>query len=112
MLTTTLDGGKYDTLIHEFLWEYRFGAKNQNEIGLPLRITDFGGSRGRESGAGDLEVDVKHNLSYNLDTGNILSVGAEVIIPTGNDELGFGGGSIVFEPCLSWGRRRPRAIPG
>ena len=107
VLTTTLDGGDPDTLIHEFLWEYRFGARNQIEIALPLQVTDFGGAQGREGGAGDLEVGLKRNLGYNLDTGNIFSVGAEFILPTGDDELGFGGGTAVFEPYVSWGRMLP-----
>ena len=107
VLTTTLGGGGQDTFIHEFLWEYRFGARNQIEIGLPFQVTDFGGAQGREGGAGDLEVGLKRNLSYNLDTGNIFSVGAEVILPTGDDELGFGGGSAAFEPYVSWGKMLP-----
>ena len=89
------------------MWEYRFGARNQIEIALPFQITDFGGTQGREGGAGDLEVGLKRNLSYNLDTGNIFSVGAEVILPTGNDEFGFGGGTTVFEPYISWGKILP-----
>lgn len=107
VLTTWLEGGDTETFIHEFLWEYRFGARNQIEIALPLQITDFGGTQGREGGAGDLEIGLKRNLGSNLDTGNIFSVGAEVILPTGDDELGFGGGSALFEPYFSWGRLLP-----
>ena len=107
VLTTTLDGGDQDTFVHEFLWEYRFGAQNQIEIALPFQITDFGGTQGREGGAGDLEVGLKRNLHYNLDTGNIFSVGAEVIVPTGDEERGFGGGSTIFEPYITWGKMLP-----
>ncbi len=107
VLTTWLEGGDRNTLIHEFLWEYRFGARNQIEIAMPFQVTDFGGDQGRELGAGDLEVGLKRNLSYNLDTGNIVSVGAELILPTGNDDLGFGKGSAVFEPYISWGKMLP-----
>ena len=34
-------------------------------------------------------------------------MGAEVIVPTGNEELGFGGGSTIFEPYISWGKMLP-----
>ena len=54
---------------------------------MPFQITDFGGALGREGGTGDLEIGLKRNLGYNLDTGNIFSVGAEVIVPTGDDEV-------------------------
>ena len=59
VLTTWLEGGDRNTFIHEFLWEYRFGAQNQIEIALPFQVTDFGGEQGRQGGTGDLEIGLK-----------------------------------------------------
>ena len=107
VLTTTLGDGDQDTFIHEFLWEYRFGAQNQIEIALPFQVTDFGGALGRRGGTGDLEIGLKRNLGYNLETGNIFSVGAELIVPTGDEALGFGGGTYRVEPYVTWGKMLP-----
>lgn len=107
VLTTWLEGGDRNTFIHEFLWEYRFGAQNQIEIALPFQVTNFGGEQGRQGGTGDLEIGLKRNLSYNMDTGNIYSVGAELIVPAGDDALGFGGGTYKFEPYFAYGKLLP-----
>ncbi len=107
VLTTTMQGEGRDSLTHEFLWEYRIGAKNQIEIAVPLQLADFGGSDDLHGGIGDLEVGFKRNLSYNLASGHILSVGAELVVPTGDETRGFGKGTAVFEPYVSWGKLLP-----
>ena len=108
VITTTIQGGGQDRVTHEFLWEHRFGARNQMEISVPLEIADFGGPEGRLGRLGDLSVGVKHNISYNRERGTILSVGGELILPTGDDELGFGNGTTVFESYVAWGKLLPR----
>ena len=107
VITTTIQAEGQNSLSHEFLWEHRFGARNQMEISVPLEIADFGGSEDYIGRLGDLSVGVKHNISYNTDRGTILSVGGELILPTGDDELGFGKGTAVFESYVAWGKILP-----
>ncbi|SVA50556.1 uncharacterized protein METZ01_LOCUS103410 [marine metagenome] len=108
VITTTIQGEGQDSLTHELLWEYRFGARSQIEISLPLHIAELKGTEGREKGFGDLELGLKHNLKYDKQRGTILSVGGELILPSGDDSRGFGKGTAVFEPYVAWGKILPR----
>jgi hypothetical protein len=62
-----------------FVYEKRFGPRGQLEIGIP-----FSSIR-------------KQNLYANVDSGFIFSLLGEVVLPTGNERRGLGGGSFVFE---------------
>ena len=108
VITTSIQGEGQDRLTHEFLWEQRFGARNQIEISVPLQIAETGGSAGRVTRLGDLAVGVKHNLRYNIERGTIVSVGAELVLPTGDETLGLGSGTTVFEPGITWAKILPR----
>lgn len=108
VITTTVQSEGQNRLTHEFLWEQRFGARNQIEISVPLEIADFGGSEDYIGRLGDLAVGVKHNIRYDIVRGTILSVGGELILPTGDDALGFGKGTTIFESYVSWGKLLPR----
>ena len=90
----------------EFLYEKRFGPQTQIEISLPLLSLDTVSS-GRETRLGDLALGIKQNLHHNLERGSIFSVGAEVVLPTGNDTLGFGKGTTILEPYVAYGQMLP-----
>ena len=47
---------------------------------------------------GDIAFAVKHTLFHSFEKGRIVSVAGELILPTGDAELGFGNGTTVFEP--------------
>ena len=42
-----------------------------------------------------------HVLTHSLERGNILSAGAEVVFPSGDEDDGLGKGTTVFEPYLA-----------
>ena len=108
VITTTLVGEGLDSISHEFLWEQRFGPLNQIEIKIPITRADLGEPNGWQSGAGDLSVGVKHTLRHSLERGAILSIGGEVVLPTGDETKGFGKGSTVIESFVLYGKMLPR----
>jgi hypothetical protein len=108
VITTTLVTEGLDALSHEFTWEQRFGPLNQIELSIPITRADLGEPDGWKSGAGDLAVGVKHTLRHSLERGAILSVGGELVLPTGNDRDGFGKGTTVLETLIMYGKLLPR----
>jgi mono/diheme cytochrome c family protein len=104
--TTVVTEGN-NSLEHNFLWEQRFGARSQMEISLPVIRADLGEPRGRESGVGDLAVGVKHALRHSLDNGSIFSIGGEIVLPTGDEDKGFGSGTTILEPYMAYGKLLP-----
>jgi hypothetical protein len=108
VITTTLIGEGPDSISHEFLWEQRFGPLNQIELKIPITRADLGEPDGWRSGAGDLSIGVKHTLRHSLDRGAILSVGGELVLPTGDETNGFGTGTTVFESFVLYGKILPR----
>jgi len=92
----------------KFIWEQRIGPRGQIEVGLPWLREDLGGTLGHEGGIGDLGLAYKHAIYHSLDTGSILSVGAELVLPTGDEARGFGKGTTVVEPFLLFGKMLPR----
>jgi hypothetical protein len=104
VVTTTADeGGK--AVVNKFLYEKRFGARSMIEVMLPFSMREIGNDK--EYGIGDLALGVKHTLYHNLDNGAIFSGGAEIILPTGDDDKGFGKGTTVFEPFFTYGQLLP-----
>ncbi|MFW6083619.1 MAG: c-type cytochrome [Gemmatimonadota bacterium] len=100
-------------VMNEFVYERRFGARNQVELVVPFGFLDRTGDGvnsaddGWTGGLGDVGVGVKRALLHSLDSGSILSVGGEIFLPTGDEEDGFGKGTTVFEPFLSVGQILP-----
>ena len=104
VITTTIVTEGNDSLEHEFLWEQRFATRNQMEIKLPIARADLGDPEGWESGAGDLAVAVKHVLHHDHERGGILSIGGELVLPTGDETRGFGSGTTVLESFVTYGK--------
>lgn len=94
-------------LEQEFVYEKRFGARSQIEVSLPWVREDLGAPDGTEGGIGDLTLAFKHAIYHSLDTGSILSVGGEVILPSGDESRGFGKGTVALEPYVLFGRMLP-----
>ncbi len=90
----------------EFVYEKRFGPRNQIEIKLPFQTTRANGAW--NGGAGDLALGFKRALSHNLDRGYIVSLAGEVILPTGDGAAGLSKDTVVFESFVSYGQILPR----
>jgi hypothetical protein len=102
-----------DRISGEIVYEQRFGSRNQVEIKLPfgwseMTVTgDSGHMTDWASSLGDVAVSVKRAIYHNLKGGSIFSAAAEIILPTGDEARGFGKGTLVFEPFVSFGQILP-----
>lgn len=106
VLSTGLAAEGEGDVASKLVYERRFGARNQVELVVPFGFAETSGS-GWASGVGDLGVAVKRALFHSLESGRILSVTGEVVLPTGNDAKGFSKGTTVFEPFVSFGQILP-----
>jgi hypothetical protein len=50
----------------------------------------------------------KRTLAHSLERGGVFSMSAEVVLPTGSERRGLGGGVTVFEPFATYGQLLPR----
>ena len=103
LLTTSIQKGDTHEFTNEFLYERRFGARNQFEVAIPLTVQGAEGSRSFR-GLGDVAIAVKRVLFHSVNTGTIVSLGGEVVLPTGKEGEGLGGGVMKFEPFVSAGQ--------
>ena len=95
------------SVVTKFIYEKRFGPLNQFEVIVPLSTVDSA-SRGYSTGVGDIALEYKRTIAHSLARGNILSVTGEIVLPTGSQEKGLGGGTAVFEPFVTFGQVLPR----
>ncbi|MGK7311125.1 MAG: c-type cytochrome [Candidatus Longimicrobiales bacterium M2_2A_002] len=93
-------------LSQEIVYESRFGARSQWELVVPYAVREdpAGGWTG---GLGDIAFGIKHALWHNAESGSILSVTGEVILPLGDEDDGVGSGTTIFEPFVSFGQLLP-----
>jgi mono/diheme cytochrome c family protein len=103
VLTTTVNATGAGHVGNEVLYEQRLGSRTQYELVVPLLLQQ-GAAGGWERGLGDVAVAVKHVLMHSLDRGHILSAAGEIVLPTGKESLGLGGGVTVFEPFVAFGQ--------
>lgn len=94
------------SVVTKFIYERRFGPMNQVEIIVPLSSVDAA-TAGQSMGLGDIALEYKRVLTHSLARGNIASVTAEFLLPTGNADKGLGGDSAVFEPFVTFGQVLP-----
>ncbi len=83
-------------LTSTIVYERRIGARNQWEVAIPVALQQ--GSDKRWSGlhVADVELAVKRALVHDADRGHIFSAGLELILPTGDRQLGVGDGTLVY----------------
>lgn len=103
----SLDGP--GSISNEFVYETRLGAASQLEIAVPFVVQEIGegAERNWASGVGDIVVGLKRAFFHSLKSGSILSAAAELKIPTGDEERGFGSGTTAFEGFVSHGQALP-----
>jgi hypothetical protein len=102
VLSTTIASG---TFVNEFLYERRIGARTQYEVKVPVAVQE--GDAGWRRGLGDVAAALKHAFHHNLESGRILAAAAEIVLPTGKETEGLGGGITVFEPFAAFGQLLP-----
>lgn len=106
LLTTAVSRFGGAAVGNNLVYEHRIGARAQWEMSVPIELqhTDAGGW-GR--GLGDVAIAIKHALFHDVDRGSIVSLGTEVLLPTGKESAGFGKGVTIFEPFVSVGQILP-----
>jgi hypothetical protein len=83
------------------VYERRLGRRAMYEVGIPFYNWDFQTSR--DSEIGDVAVAVKYAAYASATAPRIVSFGLEATLPTGQLYLGFGKGTVVFEPFIAAG---------
>lgn len=100
--TTTEGEG---AVINRFYYERRFGPRTMVEVILPIVAREMPQPDGSwNAGIGDITLAGKHAVWHDVDAGSIVSIAAEVKLPTGNSDEGLGTGSTVFEPYVAYGQ--------
>ena len=98
-----------DKISNKLVYERRIGARNQVEIVVPYGWSEIAKSNGGNStewtsSVGDVRLAAKRVLFHSMKSMSIFSAGGEVILPTGDEDEGFGNGTTVFEPYLAYGK--------
>ena len=111
VITTGLNVQGAPGVSNEFAFEKRYGKRNQLEVAIPFSFDH--GTGHWLGGIGDVAIGWKRVLLANLNSGTILSVQGEVVLPTGNRARGFGTGTTAFGSFLSFGTNaaRPHLLP-
>jgi len=84
------------------IYEHRLGSSAMWEVQIPYAFTND--SENWSAAFGDLALGYKQKVFHSLDTGSIVSVGGELIAPTGNPAIGTGGESTIFEVFGAYGQ--------
>ena len=90
-----------------FVYERRFGARNQIELKLPLATGQDANGVWR-GGAGDIAIGFKRAVAHSLEKGFIFALAGEVVLPSGDESAGLSKTTPVFEPFASFGLMLPR----
>jgi hypothetical protein len=90
-----------------FVYERRFGARNQYEVNVPFTLQQAEPNGGWAQGLGDIAVAVKRALYHDVRRGTIVSAGEEITLPTGKQGEGLGSGFTTFESWAAVGQVLP-----
>jgi mono/diheme cytochrome c family protein len=107
VLTTAIDAEGTGLITSKIVYEQRVGARNQFEIVVPFGWQKTSAEAGKSDWSsilGDLAVGVKRAFYHSSQRGSIFSAGAELVMPTGDEARGFGKGTFVLEPFISFGQ--------
>lgn len=107
VITVDVNSNREDDVRLELLFEKRIGPGSQVELDVPFRAREQPPRGATNAGIGDVSLGLKHVLAHSLERGNIVSLGAEVVLPTGDEDRDLGTGTTVFEPYLAAGQILP-----
>jgi mono/diheme cytochrome c family protein len=107
VLTTTVATRTSTTVANQVAYEHRVGPRSQYELVVPFDVRQRP-TGGWSRGLGDVAIAFKHALLHDLRRGSIVSAGGEVVLPTGKEQDGLGGGVTIFEPFVAFGQILPR----
>jgi len=113
LFTSQIKTAGNDRIYNKLIYEKRIGARNQIEIAVPFgwsqhSVSDDVNDREWQSSIGDIALSGKRVLYASLDTGAIVSLGGELLLPTGDQKKGFGNGTAVVEPYIAYGQLLPK----
>jgi Cytochrome C oxidase, cbb3-type, subunit III len=107
VMTTTVETHAPRGVSNQFVYERRIGARDQIEIAVPVDARAGAANTSWSGGIGDVAIALKHVLFHSTASGRILSAGAEVSLPTGDRDTGFGTGTTIVEPFVAFGQMLP-----
>lgn len=92
-----------------FVYEKRFGPRNQIEIKLPLGASKTGGNSGDAwtGGVGDPALGFKRAVAHSLERGYIVSLSGEISFPIGSITAGLSKDTTVLESFVTYGQLLP-----
>ena len=106
LFITSAATGSPGEVANTMIYEKRVGARSQIEVIVPFSSIEAE-TGGWGTGIGDIALGAKSTLFHNRGSGTIFSVGAEVGLPTGNADRGFGSGHTTVEGFLAFGQGLP-----
>ncbi|MGD8427424.1 MAG: cytochrome c [Balneolaceae bacterium] len=107
VVSSSIDVEGEGSVMNKIVYEKRIGARNQFELVVPFGFRQDPGGNWNGGQLGDLALGFKRALYHNFSSGTIFSVTGEVILPTGDRLTGFGKGTTIIEPFLSFGQILP-----
>jgi mono/diheme cytochrome c family protein len=102
VITTGVNVQGAPGVTNELGFEKRYGKRNQLEVAIPFSFDHSG--TGWQGGVGDIAIGWKRVLLSNLQSGTIVALQGEVVLPTGNRARGFGSGTTTFGTFASFGQ--------
>jgi len=110
--TSTFNTQGNAKIVNKLIYERRIGARSQWEIVIPfgwneLPVPETEGGTDWKAGLGDVALSAKHVFFASLESGSILSLGGEILFPSGDEDKGLGNGTTVFEPYITFGQILP-----
>jgi hypothetical protein len=95
-----------------FVYEQRFGPRSMFEVVIPygwaeVPSTSGAGATDWVSGFGDLVLGLKHAAYHSAVSGTIFALGAEIVLPTGDETKGLGADGTKAEAFASFGQVLP-----
>ncbi len=104
--TTVVDVEGKGAVASELVYERRVGARHQWEATLAFGASPSSSGASWNGGVGDIGLGWKSALWHTVRS--ILTAGAEVFLPTGDEDKDLGTGTSVFEPYLAFARVLPQ----
>ena len=93
-------------MTNKLVYETRLLSRGQVEVVIPFAFREAEDGAW-SAGLGDVALATKWALLFSHSTGSILSLATEVILPTGDEERGYGKGTTILEPFLAYGQLLP-----